>query len=118
MLIGTERAGSPWENYLFARGRGGEKKKKIRPNKINHDSLGREEEWGRGKGMGGSRGVEEGNYEANKAQFWLFIGAFSQRLETGLCWVSTAPAARRTKATEITSAVLISAMILGEIRSC
>uniref|UniRef100_A0A493TXF3 Uncharacterized protein n=1 Tax=Anas platyrhynchos platyrhynchos TaxID=8840 RepID=A0A493TXF3_ANAPP len=38
MLIGTERAGSPWENYLFARGRGGGKKKKIHPSKINHDT--------------------------------------------------------------------------------
>lgn len=45
MLIGTEQAGSPWENYLFVRG-GGEKKKKIHPNKTNHDSLGREEDWG------------------------------------------------------------------------
>lgn len=46
---------------------GGGKKKKIHPNKINHDSLGREEEWGRGEGMGG------GEYGANKAQFGLFI---------------------------------------------
>lgn len=77
MLIGTERAGSPWENYLFARGRGGGKKKKIHPSKINHDSLGKEEEWGRGKGLGGSRGVEEGEDVAIKAQFGLFIWAFS-----------------------------------------
>lgn len=27
-------------------GRGGEKKEKIHPNKINHDTLGREEDWG------------------------------------------------------------------------
>lgn len=26
--------------------------------------------------MGGSKGVEEGKYEANKAQFWLFNGSF------------------------------------------
>lgn len=49
---------------------GGGKKKKIHPNKINHDSLGREEEWGRGEGMGG------GEYGANKAQFGLLIWSF------------------------------------------
>lgn len=78
MLIGTERGWISMGKLSVCEGRGGEKKKKIHPNKINHDSLGREEDWGRGKGTGGSRGVEEGKYEANKAQFWLFIRVFSQ----------------------------------------
>lgn len=59
----ANRHGAGWISMgklSVCKGRGGEKKKKIHPNKINHDSLGREEDWGRGKGTGGSGGVEDG----------------------------------------------------------
>lgn len=67
---GHGAAGSPWESYLFARGGGREEKKKTHPNKINHDSWGREEDWGRGKAAKGLR----------KASMRLFTGVFSHYL--------------------------------------
>lgn len=56
--MGPERAASPWEKSLFGRG-GGRRRKKIHPNKINHDSSGREEERGRAEGWEAAEGLSK-----------------------------------------------------------
>lgn len=94
--MGPGRAASPWEKRLLGRG-GGRRRKKIHPNKINHDSS------GKGGGAGASEGAAQGlgkeGMKLTRLRFALFGGPFS---------VSVLPV--RDKVTKITSSGLVAAI--------